>query len=119
MAKNKEEAAEGTVSKMEAVRQTLAAGFEKTQEAVAHIKETFGLDVPAAIFSSYKSAINAKNGSTPDKRGRKAKDTSATVSTGSNGRVAGHGIELALEVKALVNKYGADAVKGMADVFAN
>ena len=118
MAKKTEDAVEGTVSKMEAVRQTLAAGIEKPQEAVAHIKEKFGLDVPTAIFSSYKSAINSKKGSTPGKRGRKAKVGSTNIASATNGKITGHGIELALGVKALVGKYGADAVKGMADVFA-
>ena len=124
MAKKTGEAAEGTVSKMEAVRQTLAAGVEKPQEAVAHIKEKFGLDITTAIFSSYKSAINAKNGSTPGKRGRKAKAGStngrvASMTAATDGNFTGNGIQLALEVKALVGRYGADAVKGMADVFAN
>jgi hypothetical protein len=124
MAKKTEEAAEGTVSKMEAVRQTLAAGIEKPQEAVTHIKEKFGLDVPTAIFSSYKSAINSKKGTTPGKRGRKAKATSSISgeprnTTSSHEASAGNGIHLAKDVKSLVEKYGAEAVKGMADVFAN
>ena len=119
MAKKTAEAAEGTISKMEAVRQTLAAGIEKPQEAVAHIKEKFGLDVPTAIFSSYKSAINTKKGATPGKRGRKANANSAKVATATNGNVCGSGIQLAQDVKALVGKYGAEAVKGMADVFAD
>jgi hypothetical protein len=124
MAKKTEEVAEGTVSKMEAVRQTLAAGIEKPQEAVTHIKEKFGLEVPTAIFSSYKSAINAKKGTTPGKRGRKAKSVSsisgeARNSALSHGSSAGNGIHLAKDVKSLVEKYGAEAVKGMADVFAN
>ena len=122
MAKNKEEAAEGTVSKMEAVRQTLAAGIEKPQEAIAHIKEKFGLDVPAVVFSTYKSVINAKKGSTPGKRGRKAGSANgrvASMAATADGNFTGSGIQLALEVKALVGRYGADAVKGMADVFAN
>jgi len=124
MAKKTEDAAEGTVSKMEAVRQTLAAGIEKPQEAVSHIKEKFGLDITTAIFSSYKSAINSKKGSTPGKRGRKAKAASSIDSeprntASSHSASAGNGILLAKEVKALVGKYGAEAVKGMADVFAN
>ena len=123
MAKKTEDAAEATVSKMEAVRQTLTAGIEKPQEAVAHIKEKFGLEVPTAIFSSYKSAINSKKGSKPGKRGRKAKAESAVIqgsrsSAELKGNFAGNGIILAKDVKALVEKYGADAVKGMADVFA-
>jgi hypothetical protein len=118
MAKKTEEAVEGTVSKMEAVRQTLAAGIEKPQEAVTHIKEKFGLDVPTAIFSSYKSAINSKKGSTPGKRGRKAKAVSTKIAA-ANGNISGNGILLAKDVKSLVEKYGAEAVKGMADVFAN
>jgi hypothetical protein len=115
MAKKNEE---GTVSKMEAVRQTLAHGIEKPQEGVDHIKEKFGLDVPTGIFSSYKSAINSKKGSTPGKRGRKPK--SATTGTSSVSNDNGKNVlQLAQEVKALVGKYGADAVKGMADVFAS
>ena len=119
MAKKSEDATEGKVSKMEAVRQTLAAGIEKPQEASAHIKEKFGLDVPTAIFSSYKSAINSKKGSKPGKRGRKAKAGSTKVAVSTNGNVTGDGILLAKDVKSLVEKYGAEAVKGMADVFAN
>src|SRR4051794_25384528 len=104
MAKKSAEATEGQVSKMEAVRQTLAAGVEKPQEAVAHIKEKFGLDITTAIFSSYKSAIGAKKGSKPGKRGRSANSGSTKVAAATNGNVSGSGIQLALEVKALVGR---------------
>jgi hypothetical protein len=114
MAKKTEE---GTVSKMEAVRQTLAQGIDKPQEGIDHIKQNFGIDLPAGIFSSYKSMINSKKGVAPGKRGRKPKSMSATGS-GSKAH-GGDVLQLAQEVKALVGKYGADAVKGMADVFAS
>ena len=115
MSKKTESAAEGTVSKMEAVRQTLAAGIDKPQDGVDHIKEKFGLDVPTAIFSSYKSAINSKK----SKRGRNGKAGASGVEVSSKGSFNANGIQLAQEVKALVGKYGAEAVKGMADVFAD
>ena len=114
MAKKKEE---GTVSKMEAVRQTLAHWIEKPQAGVDHIKEKFGIELPAQIFSSYKSMINSKKGVAPGKRGRKPKSVSTVAAGGSKGH-GGDVLKLAQEVKALVGKYGADAVKGMADVFA-
>lgn len=111
----------GGMSMMEAVRQTLAAGVDKPTAGIAHIKEKFGLDIPAGIFSSYKSQIGKAAGKKPGKRGRKpgrpAGSGPATPAASTNG---GHGvsIRLARDVKKLVEEYGSDAVKGMADVFA-
>ena len=112
----KAEAAEGTVSKMEAVRQILAAGVEKPKEAVAAIKEKFGIDIPTAIFSSYKSAIAKSAGKTPGKRGRKPRSVGAMAARSAGAE--NNGVSLARDVKKLVDAHGAAAVKEMADVFA-
>jgi hypothetical protein len=106
-----------TMTKTEAVKQAIAAGLDKPKEAVAYIKEKFGLDVGAQMFSSYKSQLNRKGGAAPAKRGRKAGVSKGTETHGLKG-YGTSGVELAREVKKLVDGFGAVAVKEMADVFA-
>lgn len=98
------EAPGGTISKMEAVRRTLAAGVEKPQEGVEYVRREFGLEIPTPVFSSYKSQIRAKDNSSRPRSAR--------------GRVSpvGDPVELARDVKELVQRYGADAVRDMIDV---
>ena len=106
MAKKKDD---GTISKAEAVRQTLAAGITKPKEASAYIQQTYGLDVKPQVFSAYKSLGRKKKG----KGGRRAAGRAAA------GGAAGSSVELARGVKQLVSTYGADAVAGMLAVIAD
>jgi hypothetical protein len=91
------------MSKAEAVRQAIAAGVDQPQEASAYIKEKFGLEVSPPMFSSYKSQMKKRQGG----RGRRK----------ARGNGPAGGVDLARKVKALVDEYGADAVKEMAEVF--
>ena len=113
-------AAEGTINKSEVVRQTLAAGIDNPTEGSKHIKEKFGLDVTAQVFSTIKSITNKKK-SGKKKLGRPAGAATAAKPMGPH--VVGNGFakestDLASGVKGLVERYGAEAVKGMATVFA-
>jgi hypothetical protein len=56
-----------TISRLDAVRQALAQGKEKTAAGVAYIRSTFGLDISAATFQNYRATIRAV---APKKRGR-------------------------------------------------
>lgn len=105
MARKKED---GTISKAEAVRQTLAAGITKPKEASAYIQQTYGLAVKPQVFSAYKSLGRKKR-----KGGRRAAGRAAA------GGAGGSSVELARGVKQLVSAYGADAVAGMLAVIAD
>lgn len=111
-------AAEGTINKSEAVRQTLSAGIDNPTDGSKHIKETFGLDVTPQVFSTIKSITNKKKagGKAP---GRKAKAAAAAPAPKAMRAVqTSNPADLARQVKALVDTHGVDAIKEMADVFA-
>jgi hypothetical protein len=108
------------VNRAEAVRVALAEGKETPEEGVAFIKDRYGVDMPKAVFSSYKSQEKAKKnkaaGATPAKRGRPPAAATPAAKPSTNGQ--SNPADLARAVKSLVTQYGADAVKGMAEVFA-
>jgi hypothetical protein len=115
-----------TMNKSEAARAALDAGYEKPAEAVAFIKNTFGIDMDAQYFSAIKTRTNGKGEASkkaePAKRGRKPKAPAALV----NGYVAPPekprstsepDLLLALEgVKELVGQFGAEKLKRIVDL---
>jgi len=120
MAKKKpdDEATAGSaekITKSEAVRRAVAEGVDKPTEAVAFIKERFGVEITPQHFSSIKSQ-EAKKAGKPARRGRKPRDAAAPT---PNGPRVGNGnpVELARQVKKLVDVYGVEAIKEMATVF--
>lgn len=101
---------EGTVTKAEAVRTALADGFETPAEGVAYIRDKFGLDVPNQMFSSYKAAAKKKDaggskGVRVGRPGRNGKPSDAAV------------LEVAGQVKTLVDKHGYPTVRACLDLF--
>lgn len=111
------------MTKAAAVREALVNGVEKPQDGVEYLKTKHGLDITANQFSIYKSAEKKKgaSGGTGGTRGRKPneapKETETRIGVSSRAGTDS-GVALAREVKALVEKYGANSVKDMADVFA-
>jgi len=108
--------AEETMSKSEAVRQTIAAGIDNPTEGSKHIKEKLGLQVTAQMFSTIKSQAKRKKGK---KRGRMS--AVPTAVPGPKKPVNGHvvnAVDLARGVKSLVETFGAEAVRDMAGVFS-
>ncbi len=103
------------MTKADAVRAAMAEGVEKPQDACEWIKTKFGIDITPAHFSSYKSGFKKKEGGG-------ASEPSSTSSHGksqpSGSRVGNSNpVELAKQVRALVQQHGAAAVKGMVEVF--
>jgi len=111
-----QEAGNGSMTKADAVRAAVAEGKLKPLVACAWIKEKFGIDITPQHFSSYKSSEARKTG-TPGRRGRKPRE--ATAVPALNGQRVGNGnpVELARQVKKLVDAYGVGAVKEMTTVF--
>jgi hypothetical protein len=101
------------MSKTAAVRAAIAEGVDKPADGVSYVKEKFGVDITAQYFSIIKSQVKKKG---PSPRVRKT--ASGTTGVG-NGKAVGTAADLARQVKTLVEAYGADAVKGMAEVFAD
>jgi len=125
MAKKKAEEAQeaaGTataekITKSEAVRRAVAEGVDKPTDAVAFIKERFGVEISAQHFSSIKSQ-EAKKAGKPGRRGRKPREAAAVVATPNGSRVGNRNpAELARQVKQLVESFGAEAVRDMTAVF--
>lgn len=104
------------ISKANAVRAAVAEGMTTPEDGVAYIKTKFGMDVTKLMWSSYRAQDKAR-------QKKKAADGEAAPApkpravASSNGK-ASSPAELAREVKALVEKFGATAVKEMTDVFA-
>ena len=111
MAKKKEAEEAGTMSKADAVRAALAEGKTKPQDACAWIKEKFDIDITPQHFSSYKSQeVKKQEGGTSGGGRRAAEPAGQRVGSGNP-------VELAKQVRALVQQHGAAAVKGMVEVF--
>jgi hypothetical protein len=104
------------ISKANAVRAAVADGITTPEDGVAYIKTKFGMDVTKLMWSSYRAQDKAR-------QKKKAADGEAAPApkpravASSNGK-ASNPAELARQVKALVETYGAVAVKEMTDVFA-
>lgn len=108
---------EKTISGAEAVRRTLAEGIEKPIEAVAHMKEKYGVDMKPQVFSSYKSTEQkrAAGGQNPvsSRPGRPRTYTRPAAPIGGSSPA-----EAAESVRDLVERYGPDEVKKLADLFS-
>ncbi|MBN9518062.1 hypothetical protein J0H58_06015 [bacterium] len=104
------------MSKADAVRAALAEGKSKPQVACEWIKEKFGIDITPQHFSSYKSSEAKKEGGAST-GGRKSEKEAGFV---GNGFVAGgNPVDLARQVKQLVDKFGAQNVQDMVGVFTD
>jgi hypothetical protein len=103
MAKAKAAETEKPIKKTDAVRQTLADGVDNPTEAVAHIKKKFDIDITTQQFSTYKSVIKSKGGSS----GKRKAARKGTVDV----------VDAASAVKELCSQIGPDKVKGLADLF--
>lgn len=90
-----------TLSKSDAMRKALAAGKTKPTEAVQWIREQFGLEVGAQYFSTFKA--------TEEKKG-------TPKSKPVTGKPVQSDIELALQVKELVQRVGAEQLKQWIEV---
>jgi hypothetical protein len=89
-------------SQMGMVRTALQemGGNPKPMEMQAHIKNKFGVELPANIISNYKSQIKRKNGGGGPGRGRRA---------------GGLRVEDFEVIRGLVKRLGADQVKRWVD----
>lgn len=113
MAKKTDEPTE-TLSKSDAIRRAFATGLDKPKEVVEYVKTHFNIDVTAPTVSQLKLLDKKKS------------DTKThVVSSRRNGKPKPSAIasptlalDLARSVKALVDQYGADAVKAMAEIMA-
>ncbi|QEL19301.1 hypothetical protein [Limnoglobus roseus] len=104
----------GTITKAEAVRKALAAGKESPSDGVAYLKSEFGIEISTAMFSTYKTAEKKK---AEGKKSRTAKTVEPEAKP--TGKAAkGDTVEFVRQVKDLVDQYGVEAVKDLAQVFA-
>ena len=106
---------------MEAVRRMLADDPEMKQgEGVEAIKKKYGLEMPTANFSAYKSQIKAKDREgSPAQKSKGGRPKAAPAKAPAAGASGASPLEAAQQVKALVDRYGAETVKGLADLFGH
>jgi hypothetical protein len=97
------------ITKTEAVKRALADGVEKPSEGVEYIKTKFGIEMTNAAFSVNKNNLKKKEAGGG---GQTKKTKAAPTQNGDDG------LDLARSVRELVNQYGADKVKAMADIIA-
>lgn len=112
--KKEEVVQEPLKNKSEAIRRALAAGIDKPLDGVVWIKEKFGLDVNAQTFSAIKGQVKGKpkaavKHTLPARRSLPSAPTSGSYS----------GIELAKDVKRLIDEHGAEAVGEALALFAD
>lgn len=111
------------VSKSEAIRKALAAGFEGPQEGSAYIRSQFGLDVGPRHFSAVKAHEKSKDtavskGRPPARRGRPRSIEGILSAPKLQVPATGEGeLIAALEaMKPLVASLGVDKVKRIAEL---
>ena len=116
---------EGAVNKAQAARAALDAGYEKPQQAVSYIKNTFGIEMTPTHFSAVKSQMKGKeeSGAPKGKPGRKPKAASQAVegylAPPPKPKAAGSQPDLlaAMEaMKPLVDSLGKEQVKRIVDL---
>jgi hypothetical protein len=117
----------GPITKKEAVKRALAEGLDMPADGIPWIKKQFGLDLKNQQFSSYKLELRGKQGRGGKGRGGrkpgpKAAQPAAAAPTPKAAPVsrpgAGNPLDAARQVKELCERYGAETVKGLADLFA-
>jgi hypothetical protein len=109
------------ITKTEAVKRALADGVDKPVEGVEYVRSKFGIEMTNQGFSTAKFQLGKKAGKPAARRGRAPRAMVAptaarshqTVRTGKSASAS----ELARQIKALVDAYGAAEVKGMVAVF--
>ena len=116
----KTEQADKAISKMEAMRRTLAQLGQdaKPLEIQAYVESEFGIDMNTNVISAYKSMLKAKKPA--------AKAAKAATAPAANGAKAAHapaskpagGISMddIRAIKEMADRIGANKVKELADV---
>ncbi len=115
----------GTMTKADAVRACMAEAPEMLPaEAVVWIKERFGVDIDATVFSSYRSQMRGKEGSrNGSPRTRKGSRGEAMLELLAAVRcvkdvVDRHGVAAVSEVLGLVEKYDPGPLAAMLEFIA-
>jgi hypothetical protein len=90
----------------------------KPQDGVVAVKRLYGLEMSTGNFSAYNSQIRAKEREGGPAKGKGKGGRPKKVEAAPTSAVGGNRLEAAKAVKALVDKYGAEQVKGLADLFA-
>jgi hypothetical protein len=111
----------GDITKSEAVRRAISAGFDKPVEGVAYIKDQFGIDIGPTHFSAVKTTEKKKEeAKAKGKPGRKPKSYAFEGNSASASKPAaktGSDLLAAMEaMKPLVAALGAEKVKRIADL---
>jgi hypothetical protein len=113
-----------SVSKTDAVREAIAAGWTKPTEGVTFIKTMLGIDISPSHFSNIKSTLgttqNKRRGRPPGRKSQPKAEAAPVAApraaaAGSNGTID---IEAIQQVKELVEKLGAETVKGLIGVLS-
>jgi hypothetical protein len=113
----KKASANGSISKMEAVRRVLASSGKDTMplEIQDQLKKQFNIKMDATVISTYKSSILKKG--TPKKAVKLGRPGGSSV---KSAKVSGSGISIEdiQAVKSLAEKIGAEKLKQLAEVLA-
>lgn len=112
-----------SMTKTEAIRRALAAGFEGPQEGTAYIRKEFGIEIAPQHFSATKSQLKSREGKAKSKGrpGRKPRQVAETGHVAAPAKPAAGGdsemIDDLAAVKHLVQRLGADQVRKIVGLF--
>jgi hypothetical protein len=106
-------------SKLQLVRESLAAGIEKPTDIVEHIKK-LGTDMSTGQVSNYKSLLKREGASTNGRKKPRGRRRMAQVaSTGPRHQFASPGlVRTLLRLKEVVRDLGVEETKKLVDVLA-
>ena len=108
------EVAERKVSKINCVKEAIAAGKTDLDEMVAWIKDEHGVEITKAMASSYKSKLSNPTKQSVAKKERKKKATAFVEPHQANGN--GHGslaehVQLAITLSKAIDRHGVATVR--------
>jgi len=131
--KNGGQQGQGGMTKLDAVRQALAAlgGDAKPLAIQAYLRDRLGMEVKTSLISVYKKDLAKKAGKKPAAQAAAARKRQAKEGTGDNkarvqpkppaasgGKEAGIPLDDILYVKGLVGRLGPDQLHTLIDAFA-
>lgn len=113
------------LTQKQAVTKALAAGRVLPKDGIEFILKEFGMTMTNGAFSTLKSQITTAAGqsgkipSAPKATSPKSPAIKSPPPASSNGTSHENPAELARQIKELVKRHGVEAVRDMANVFAD
>ena len=105
------------MTKVDAIKQALAAGVDKPIDGVNYIGERFAISVTPGMFSTTKSQLKRKGGGGNGRRkgGRRKAEAQPETAPAAAGVSLADAARAVTAVQGLVQQFGKTAIKNLVD----